>query len=93
MFSQVCVCSGVGVPWPGPDRVVTRPGPDGGYPSQVQTGGTPAKSQGGMGYPPGIGLRMEYLIRGGWYASCVHAGGLSCCLIRCFKRKKISHKN
>ena len=30
------------------------------------------------GVPPGIGQHMEYLIRGRWYASCVHAGGLSC---------------
>ena len=29
-------------------------------------------------YPPGIGQRIEYLIRRGRYASCVHAGGLSC---------------
>ena len=28
--------------------------------------------------PPGIGQHMEYLIRRGRYASCVHAGGLSC---------------
>ena len=28
--------------------------------------------------PPGIGQQMEYLIRCGRYASCVHAGGLSC---------------
>ena len=27
---------------------------------------------------PRIGQQMEYLIRGGRYASCVHAGGLSC---------------
>ena len=27
---------------------------------------------------PGIGQHMEYLIRCGRYASCVHAGGLSC---------------
>ena len=30
-------------------------------------------------YPlPGIGQQMKYLIRRGRYASCVHAGGLSC---------------
>ena len=28
--------------------------------------------------PPGIGQLMEYLIRRGRYASCIHAGGLSC---------------
>ena len=37
----------------------------------------PPSSQGT--YPhPGIGEHMEYLIRCGQYASCVHAGGLSC---------------
>ena len=39
--------------------------------------------QPGMGYPPGIGQQREYLLRGGRYASCVHAGGLSCYLY-CF---------
>ena len=29
--------------------------------------------------PPGIGQHVEYLIRWGRYASCVHAGGLLCC--------------
>ena len=46
-------------------------------------GGTPHS---GMGYPPArsgwgtprIGQQKEYLLRGGRYASCVHAGGLSC---------------
>ena len=28
--------------------------------------------------PPRIGQQMDYLIRGGQYASCVHAGGLLC---------------
>ena len=28
--------------------------------------------------PPPAGQQMEYLVRGGWNASCVHAGGLSC---------------
>ena len=28
--------------------------------------------------PPGTGHHMEYLIRSSRYASCVHAGGLSC---------------
>ena len=31
--------------------------------------------------PPGIGQHMEYLIHCGRYASCVHAGGLSCSII------------
>ena len=81
----------------------------GGYPSQVQTGGTPARSDRGCtpvrGCPPGVprgqvrmggtparggtcpgyplmtGQHMEYLIRGGRYASYVHAGGLSSILL------------
>ena len=32
---------------------------------------------------PGIGQRMEYLIRRGWCASCIHAGGFSCHLQIC----------
>ena len=111
-----------GVPQPDPDRG-TQPGPDRGYPSQIQMGGTPVRDevppsqvrmgipQSGMGYPlssdgvppcshqvrtwgtlvwdvvppvssdgvpPRIGQQMQYLICGGRYASCVHAGGLSC---------------
>ena len=63
----------------------------GGYPSQVQMGvprvpprhgwGTPlARSVwGGIGVPPPprLGQQKEYSVRGGRYASCVHAG-LSC---------------
>ena len=50
----------------------------------LSTGGTPARSDVGGVYPrwgtpsPHTGQQMEYLIRGGRYASCVHAGGLSC---------------
>ena len=46
------------------------------YPSQAQIGGggTPSSLQ---GVPPSTGQQMEYLIRCGQYASCVHAGGLS----------------
>ena len=49
------------VPQPG----MGFPHPEMGYP--------PARD----GVPPGIGQQMEYLVRGGQYASCVHAGGLS----------------
>ena len=35
----------------------------------------------GMGHPPIIGQQMEYLLRGGRYASCVYAGGLSCFIV------------
>ena len=44
------------------------------------------------GYPPKpgpdggtlVGQQKEYLLHGGWYASCVHAEGLSCFLF-CFR--------
>ena len=45
-------------------------------------GGPPAPSPlGWMGYPPPplsqeAEQHREYLVRGGWYASCVHAGGI-----------------
>ena len=67
-------------PWPGPDGKGTL-ARDGVPPSprQVRTwSGVPCP---GMGYPPrppGIGQQMESLLRGERYASCVHAGGLSC---------------
>ena len=41
--------------------------------------------QGGCQLPGGgsakIGQQNEYSLHGGRYASCVHAGGLSCCII------------
>ena len=43
----------------------THPGQDGGVPQ-------------GTYPPPGTGQHMKYFIRCGRYASCVHAGGLSC---------------
>ena len=49
----------------------TLPGPAGG-------GGTLAR---GVPWPGGgtqVGQHREYLLHGGRYASCVHAGGLSC---------------
>ena len=60
----------------------------GGTPSQVwMVGGTPSQvwmvgTQGTphhdwMGYPPH--QHSKHLLRGGWYSSCVHAGGLSSC--------------
>ena len=61
----------------------------GGYPARSSwgggtlLGGYPAR---GRGYPTGggyqVGQHREYLLHGGRYASCVHAGGLSCLL--CF---------
>ena len=55
----------------------------GGYPGRYP----PARSGWGGtlpgGYPAGGGTQLgqlrEYLLHGGRYASCVHAGGLSCC--------------
>ena len=44
--------------------------PSQGWGTPVQIWGTPP--------PPRIGQQMEYLICRGRYASCVHAGGLSC---------------
>ena len=57
-----------GVPWPG--GVPCRGGTCRGYPGWggVPWGGTQ------------LGQHREYLLHGGRYASCVHAGGLSCCL-------------
>ena len=107
MFSQVSVCSGGGgrsIPARSSRDGVPLPGPaGGGNPSQVQTWDYPGQEWStpwaGMGYPnplsppaPGIGQQMDYLIRCGRYASCVHAGGLSCCrfLMNFFYRFYIS---
>ena len=68
------------VPRPGPmEGGVPQPGLTGGVPQSGPTGGTPARS-GQLGTPllPGTGQHMEYLVSGGRYASCFHAGGLSC---------------
>ena len=43
----------------------------GGVPSQVRMGG--GTLLGGTQ----LGQQKEYSLHGGWYASCVHAGGLS----------------
>ena len=55
----------------------------GGVPCQVQRGGgVPWPGGYPGGYPGGgtqLGQHREYLLHGGRYASCVHAGGLSCC--------------
>ena len=72
------------VPQPGQDRGLPQPDPDKGrYLGQVRMG-VPWP---GIEYPllhpgirflPAIGHQTEYLIQDGRYASCVHAGGLSC---------------
>ena len=60
----------------------------GGYPDPPPPGGVPRSGYPpgggyrGPGTPPGGGTRVgqqkEYSLHGGRYASCVHAGGLSC---------------
>ena len=64
--------------------------PPGRVPPQARTGGTQ------VGYPPGrvphqartgggtqLGQQKEYSLHGRRYASCVHAGGLSCLWVVC----------
>ena len=41
-------------------------------------GGVRSSWQGGGRGSAKIGQQNEYSLHGGWYASCVHAGGLSC---------------
>ena len=70
----------------------------GGYPGQGGTlargypgrgvpwpGGVPCQGRGypGRGAGTQLGQHREYLLHSGRYASCVHAGGLSCCLKFC----------
>ena len=77
-----------GVPWPGGTLA-------GGYPGR---GGTLAGGEYSVrgvpwlgGYPgrggTQLGQHREYLLHGGRYASCVHAGGLSCSFYRITLRK------
>ena len=68
-----------GYPIPGPGVPHPRswgvPHPRfGGTPSQVRGEGVPQ-------VPPRTDQHSEHLLRGGRYASCVHAGGLSCLLM------------
>ena len=47
--------------------------------------GYPGYPQAGLGYPPPphrLRQQSEHFIHGGWYVSCVHAGGLSCFSVR-----------
>ena len=70
------------------DGVPSHQGHDGEIP-RAGMGYSPRSGQGDtlarMGYlpgqewgTPGIGQQIQYLIQGGRYASCVHAGGLYC---------------
>ena len=62
-------CQGWGTPWPGQNRSE-------GYPKMEYP--PPPPTRNGVPPHPGIGKQKDYFLRGGRYASCVHAGGLSC---------------
>ena len=62
-----------GVPWPG-----GYPGWGVPWPGVVPWSGTPPPRPGQDGGGTQLGQHREYLLHGGRYASCVHAGGLSC---------------
>ena len=76
------------LPWPGQDGVPLGQVSIGYPPGQVRMGQPPSQvrmaSQARKRYPPSPPhpqrnkQQIEYLLRGGRYASCVHAGGLSC---------------
>ena len=77
-----------GIPQPGPVQMgVPRdgvpPNPEMEYPPS-RDGVLPLSRDGvsppiqGWGTPPRTGQQMKYLICSGQYASCIHAGGLSC---------------
>ena len=63
----------------------------GGYPARgYPAGGYPGRVHPPAGYPPArarmgggtqLGQQKEYSLHGGRYASCVHAGGLSCLIL------------
>ena len=69
-------------PPPSQDRTGVPPG-------QVRMGippvrsgwSTPPPPRPGLGYPPFTGQLSEHLLRVGRYASCVHAGVPSCCVV------------
>ena len=50
--------------------------PAGGYPAS----GVPCQGEGTQVGSPWVGQQKEYSLHSRWYASCVHAGGLSCFL-------------
>ena len=56
------------------------------YPQPEQDWGTPWPGQDGVlpPPPPRTERQSEHLLRGARYASCIHAGGLSCLKSRCY---------
>ena len=77
----------MGIPHPRSGQGVPHPSQDwmgyphlGWVPPPARTGwGTPPPGQDWMGLPfPPYTEQHSHLLHGGWYASCVHAGGLSC---------------
>ena len=85
---------------PLPRGVPSQVPPQGGYLGQVPPGVPGSGTPGGypVRYPPRGGTRVgqqkEYSLHGGRYASCVHAGGLSCfvCVIRAgSQRSRLKH--
>ena len=54
------------------------PGVTQGYPPSQVRMGYPLAQTGVPPILPKTEEQSEHLLRGGWYASCVHAGGLSC---------------
>ena len=76
---QVQPGGGVGQVQPGGGRGGSGPAGEGGGVGQVQPGGEGwVRSSRGGGGSAKIAQHRKYLLHGGRYASCVHAGGLSC---------------
>ena len=69
--------SSLGAPPPSKAGWGYPPSRDGVPPCQ-EMGIPPPPSGPAIGYPPPLGQQKEYLICRGRYASCLHAGGLSC---------------
>ena len=78
-----------GVPWQGyPGGGYPGGYPGGGYPGGYPGRGVPWWGVPRSGTPLGrsgwggtqLGQHRKYLLHGGRYGSCVHAGGLSCCI-------------
>ena len=88
-----------GVPGPPPGGV-PGPGTPGGVPEPGTPPGVPGPPPGGGGVggypaqvppPTRVGQQKEYSLHGGRYASCVHAGGLSCALL--FSSNQLNYTN